>query len=97
MAFARGGNGEQLAVGIAGHAGCSGKNAERLNLGSVVGASIRRLPDEFILDHHRCLSVHPAIGRAPCRDRVGQYVWISEVAVSLKQKRDDVEQVYRTT
>ncbi|VII90181.1 hypothetical protein [Pseudomonas sp. FG-3G] len=36
------------------------KNAERLNLGFVVGASIRRLPDEFILEPYRCLSVQPA-------------------------------------
>src|SRR3546814_18313609 len=28
------------------------------------------------------------IGRAPCRDRVCQYVWISVVAVYLKKKHD---------
>src|SRR3546814_15487724 len=30
---------------------------------------------------------HPEIGRAPCRERVCTYVWISVVAVSLKKKR----------
>src|SRR3546814_16076988 len=30
------------------------------------------------------------IGRASCRERVCQYVWISVVAVSLKKKREKV-------
>src|SRR3546814_15202251 len=31
--------------------------------------------------------VHAEIGRASCRERVCQYVWISVVAVSLKNKK----------
>src|SRR3546814_19951928 len=37
-----------------------------------------------------CLSAHTylgKIGRASCRERVCQYVWISVVAVSLKKKK----------
>src|SRR3546814_13930407 len=33
-------------------------------------------------------SEHPEIGRAECRERGGQYVELSEVAVSLKHKTD---------
>src|SRR3546814_16975554 len=50
-----------------------------------------RRPDRH--RHHRRVAridraqQFPAIGRASCRERVGQYVEISEVAVTLKKKK----------
>src|SRR3546814_17534977 len=55
------------------------------------GQPIRRLvtiPEGMpsILVHERLMAVPYQIGRASCRERVCQYVWISVVAVSLKKK-----------
>src|SRR3546814_15086157 len=59
------------------------KKKEKKN--AMAGRTVQ-LPGSVLI---RVLRVNPwpkEIGRAQCRERVGQYVYISEVAVSLKQK-----------
>src|SRR3546814_16189900 len=49
----------------------------------------RSQPDQPLLDRHE-------IGRASCRERVGQYVSISVVAVSLKKTTNHTTTSYNT-
>src|SRR3546814_18572729 len=61
----------------------------RLQLGKVVAWLNATLPPEAIMTHsagHYATWLHP-IGRASCRERVSQYVYLSVVAVSLKKKK----------
>src|SRR3546814_16701836 len=49
----------------------------------------------LVVDRRRReMEVPVEIGRASCRERVCQYVWISVVAVSLKKKQKTAQQDY---
>src|SRR3546814_15323930 len=70
--------------GLAGKAGCDRKRTLWPVALSPSGERYGGLPACWLAGVER--GVSPQIGRAPCRERVCQYVWISVVAVSLKKK-----------
>src|SRR3546814_16438599 len=74
-----------------------GKRANPRPLGWVAGYQQRiRINLVQILDDRQALAEHcvsideEEIGRASCRERVCQYVWISVGAVSLKKKKEEM-------
>src|SRR3546814_11669664 len=61
---------------------------QKLMLGGRLG---RILADEFVVEARRVRSLglpRHTIGRASCRERVCQYVWIAVVAVTFKKKKE---------
>src|SRR3546814_19600598 len=71
--------------------GCDQRMAEHGGDHRLVAGSLNRLPERWkgltrLARFKQDLALQLQIGRASCRERVCQYVWISVGAVSLKKK-----------